>query len=264
MSRYIVITENDESDWSDQTGVVYHYPPRYKKLIEPGVKVLYYKGKLVNNLYKSKRLSSLQHYFGIGKIGKVWRDENSKNYFASIEDFRLFDEAVYFKNESGYLEKLANGLKYNYFKGNGVRPLTEDEYNTIVQLAHLKNPVLTSAEEEFEVSHTTMAPEGKQIQYYVTKYERVKVYRDKAIKIHGYSCIVCGINFKEKYGILGEGYIHIHHVRPLHSLTEEVIPDPKSDLVPVCPNCHAMLHRKKGVIVSVDELKEIIEATKKK
>lgn len=53
------------------------------------------------------------------------------------------------------------------------------------------------------------------------------------------------MNFKDKYGEVGEGYIQIHHVKPLYSLDEEIIIDPLTDLVPICPNCHSIIHRKK-------------------
>lgn len=37
----------------------------------------------------------------------------------------------------------------------------------------------------------------------------------------------------------------------------------KKDLIPVCPNCHAMLHRKiNGVEISTDELKIIVNIQK--
>ena len=36
---------------------------------------------------------------------------------------------------------------------------------------------------------------------------------------------------------------------------EEVMIDPVKDLIPVCPNCHAMIHRKKEKVVSIDELR---------
>ena len=44
------------------------------------------------------------------------------------------------------------------------------------------------------------------------------------------------------YGTLGEGVIHVHHLRELASLGEEYEVDPIKDLRPVCPNCHAILH----------------------
>jgi predicted HNH restriction endonuclease len=110
---------------------------------------------------------------------------------------------------------------------------------------------------EYDESHISAVPEGKQVRYYVTKYERVRGYRDAALKIHGYNCVVCDINFKDVYGELGEGYIHIHHTKPLFSLEEVTVPDPRTDLVPVCPNCHAMLHRKKGALITIQELREL-------
>lgn len=258
MSEYIVITENDESDWDDETGAIYHFPNKYLKLIQPGMNVVYYKGRLKNPTYTSKRLSPFPHYFGIGQIGKIWADADTKNFFAKIEGYQLFNKAVLFKNDNGYLELKANGLRYNYFRGNAIRTITPEEYFSITNYTSNGPNELIPSDLDFESAHTTAVPEGKQIQYFVTKYERIKGYRDQAIRIHGYTCKVCDINFKEKYGILGEGFIHIHHVKPLFSLTEEVIPDPKNDLVPVCPNCHAMLHRKRGVVMTVEELKSHI------
>jgi len=68
---------------------------------------------------------------------------------------------------------------------------------------------------------------------------------------------VCNINFRDSYGEIGEGFIHIHHVNPLHTLDEEVLIDPVKDLIPVCPNCHAMIHRKKDKVISIDELRHL-------
>ena len=63
------------------------------------------------------------------------------------------------------------------------------------------------------------------------------------------------------YGELGKGYIHVHHIVPLSEIGEGYEVDPINDLIPVCPNCHNMLHKKiNGKFVSIDELKEIIES----
>jgi 5-methylcytosine-specific restriction protein A len=43
---------------------------------------------------------------------------------------------------------------------------------------------------------------------------------------------------------LGAGFIQVHHTVPLSSIGTEYVIDPIRDLIPVCPNCHAMLHRK--------------------
>ncbi|WP_175752305.1 HNH endonuclease [Burkholderia anthina] len=72
-------------------------------------------------------------------------------------------------------------------------------------------------------------------------------------------CVVCAFDFGTKYGALGEGFIHVHHLRPLSQIKEEHEVDPIADLRPVCPNCHAMLHRGSRVL-TVEELKQLIVA----
>ena len=104
--------------------------------------------------------------------------------------------------------------------------------------------------------------EGKRIAYYTTKYERKPQYRKEAIRIHGCRCAVCGFDFAKMYGDLGKGFIEVHHVVPLYSLEEETVPNPATDMVCLCPNCHRMIHRKKDGIMTVEELKRIIESRK--
>ena len=74
-------------------------------------------------------------------------------------------------------------------------------------------------------------------------YERSSIARGKCIEYHGDSCLICGINFGEKYGDIGKGFIHIHHLRPLYTIRKDYVVNYKDDLIPVCPNCHAMIHR---------------------
>ena len=251
------MTENDISNWDDETGIKYHYPSRYKNKIEPGTKIVYYKGRIKDAAFKARRLSYKPHYFGTGIIGKVIKDSNSNNYFASILDFRLFNEAVDFKDGNIYLEDKANLFSGNYFRGNAVRSLSEGEYFKIISKAELLENRLKEPNVPTDESIETQVFDGRKISYYSTRYERNKSNRDMALKIHGYNCVVCNINFKQKYGEVGEGFIHIHHIKPLYSLDEEVVVDPSKDLVPVCPNCHAMIHRKKNSIYSIEELKLI-------
>jgi putative restriction endonuclease len=38
--------------------------------------------------------------------------------------------------------------------------------------------------------------------------------------------------------------------------------DPETDLVPLCANCHAMAHRRRATVTSIDELKALVEKAK--
>jgi len=79
----------------------------------------------------------------------------------------------------------------------------------------------------------------------VNRYERDQKARAACLKHFGAVCQVCGLDFAERYGAdIGEGFMHVHHKRPIHTLKSSYKVNPKKDLVPVCPNCHAMLHRK--------------------
>ncbi len=88
-------------------------------------------------------------------------------------------------------------------------------------------------------------------------YERNPKNRKRCIEKYGYKCAVCNFDFYETYGEIGKNFIHIHHLKPLADLggEKEVSID---DLRPVCPNCHAMLHRKNKGVYSISELKRKI------
>lgn len=88
-------------------------------------------------------------------------------------------------------------------------------------------------------------------------YERDANARSECIRHNGTVCVVCGFDFFKVYGELGLGFIHVHHVRDVAVQGQTTI-NPKKDLVPVCPNCHAMLHKRSKPARSVEDLKQII------
>jgi len=102
-------------------------------------------------------------------------------------------------------------------------------------------------------------PEGQIKVFYTKRYERDPKNRAKAIQLHGTACIICGFDFEKVYGKEGKGIIDIHHNKPLYSLNEEVIVNPKTDLVPVCPNCHRMIHRTRKAACTVEEIKSMLK-----
>jgi hypothetical protein len=71
---------------------------------------------------------------------------------------------------------------------------------------------------------------------------RVNPDRAACIAHYGNTCQVCSFNFGKTYGQLGDGFIHVHHIAPLRTVGQRCRVDPINDLIPVCPNCHAMLH----------------------
>ena len=90
----------------------------------------------------------------------------------------------------------------------------------------------------------------------VNIYERNPQARKKCIEHYGCNCVVCDFNFGDEFSELGQGFIHVHHLKPLSEIGQEYKLDPIKDLRPVCPNCHAMLHRKKDTL-GIDELRKL-------
>ncbi len=100
--------------------------------------------------------------------------------------------------------------------------------------------------------------EGAKKRITVNAYERDPKARKACLKRHGYRCAVCTMNFQEVYGTIGKQFIHVHHKKPLAGRRTDYLCKPTIDLVPVCPNCHAMLHTSKPPL-GVAELKERLD-----
>ena len=173
-------------------------------------------------------------------------------------------------------------LKYIYALAIGRRPgtfNTSEPIQVIPKLGFKIKRVPKNLEVEFTKRYWTSAKSG---QYFpdeipepetvtegakqtvvVNKYERNLAARIKCIEKWGVSCAVCNFHFEQTYGSRGASYIHVHHLKPLGEIGKSYKLDPAKDLRPVCPNCHAMLHRTVPAI-SIAELKTVMTAAKRK
>ncbi|HEY1903183.1 MAG TPA: HNH endonuclease [Terracidiphilus sp.] len=120
----------------------------------------------------------------------------------------------------------------------GRKSPAEPKDGTIRQHA---NHAITLADEILEPD---AFPEGGRKTIIVNAYERSAQARHLCIKHYGFICCVCGLDFEQKYGPLGKGFIHVHHIFKISKIGKKYTVDPKKDLRLVCPNCHAMLHRR--------------------
>lgn len=109
---------------------------------------------------------------------------------------------------------------------------------------------------EYELSEQEQEQliEGAKKQIVVNAYERNGEARRKCIEHYGTSCMVCGFDAGAIYGEEFEGMIHVHHIKPLNEIGTEYVVDPIQDLVPVCPNCHMILHSTNNTY-TLEELK---------
>ncbi|MFK5947489.1 MAG: HNH endonuclease [Methylococcales bacterium] len=104
--------------------------------------------------------------------------------------------------------------------------------------------------------------EGSEFSVEQTIHERNPVARQECIDHFGAMCQVCYFDISKSYGPIGIGFIHVHHLAPISKSNGEYNIDPEKDLIPLCPNCHAMIHRVNPPY-TVGELKEIYQVNNK-
>lgn len=105
-----------------------------------------------------------------------------------------------------------------------------------------------------EVAEGRSYPEGAVRRILVNAYERNATARKRCIAHYGTACSICGCDFAAIYGPIGAGLIHVHHLQPLAEMGMAYSPDPIRDLRPICPNCHAIIHRRDPAY-TLDEVK---------
>ena len=101
----------------------------------------------------------------------------------------------------------------------------------------------------------TLYMEGALKTILTDSFERNLQARRRCIAIHGTACTVCGFDFGLVYGEAFAGKIEVHHRKPLSEIRENYLVDPVNDLIPVCPNCHLILHSKAEGVFTVEDLK---------
>jgi 5-methylcytosine-specific restriction enzyme A len=131
-----------------------------------------------------------------------------------------------------------------------------------LNLVSKENTLYTPVERlstEIEVyNEAQFLKEGKAVQVSVSRYERNFLARKKCLEHHGYQCAGCNMEFGAVYGGWAAGFMHVHHIKPMHELKREYTIDPIDDLIPLCPNCHAVVHLSKPVL-TIPELKKLLK-----
>lgn len=101
-------------------------------------------------------------------------------------------------------------------------------------------------------------PEGAAKTVTVNRYERDRRNRAAAIAIHGLSCKACDMNFGERYGPIASGFIEVHHTVPVSRLGTGYVIDPRTDLIPLCSNCHSVAHRQDPPM-AVEDIRRLLQ-----
>lgn len=111
--------------------------------------------------------------------------------------------------------------------------------------------------------------EGTQTIVRTKVYKRSSKLRAQAINYYTnidgrIKCKVCCFDFEEFYGEHGAGFIEIHHQKPVFQFdgedVERTITNALENVIPVCSNCHRMIHRRRDNPLSFSEMKSHIKS----
>lgn len=100
--------------------------------------------------------------------------------------------------------------------------------------------------------------EGACASVLLDRFERNTAARARCLEERGRRCLICGFDFGEFYGEACEGMIEVHHIEPLSSIRKDHVVDPAKDLIPVCPNCHWVLHADSHGVRSPEEVRAMV------
>ncbi len=229
--------------------------PRFRLLIEKGFAVVggdrQQYGEQLAKLAESDILLMYQNRVGIVAVGKVkesWDEVSHPDYLYytaremeltnGVHEYRIaVDWFLDLSSSPIGLEEIRNRL--GYIPRGAVKRIVTQQAEVARIIEELWATRSTIPE---EVAEPSLYVEGAIRMISVNAYERNSEARRRCIEHHGTKCCICGFSFGAIYGSEAEGYIHVHHIRPLSEIGGKYVVDPINDLQPVCPNCHAVLH----------------------
>lgn len=140
----LVLAENEATEsgitYEDRTGVSYQYPKMYQRIIRPGERFVYYRGRRKRGGGRAPQV-----YFGSGVIGETRADANAPGRFiCDILDYYPFPTPVPFKKENeAYFETGAE--RRGYFQ-RGVRVISQDDFQCILSAVQDSTVSTTNAD----------------------------------------------------------------------------------------------------------------------
>ncbi len=181
-----------------------------------------------------------------------WTDKDQ--YYGGITSFY-----ARFKLLEEYSDDILSLNHMHEFGYQGI-PRSVREIKDEALLDFLLHPHQIANDEAYDVDYPENDDklyEGALMKVNVNKYERNQKARRECVAKKGYQCLVCGRDFEATYGEIGKNFIHVHHLTPISTIGQEYELNVDTDLAPVCPNCHYMLHRKNPPY-TIEELKDIL------
>jgi predicted HNH restriction endonuclease len=181
------------------------------------------------------------------------KDNKFSQKVRNLKSHNTFEEkgfAKYNKTEKRF-EITKKGIKALNDNKDSLMYLIGNNFNIMDSLNGLG--FLTDNQERMEVfEEGVLITEGCSEYVLSKKIKRSSRLRKMAIEYYqgdqgSISCNICSFNFEDTYGGPAKGYIEMHHLVPVYMYEGEdlqkTIEGAIKNLLPVCANCHRVIHR---------------------
>jgi len=176
----------------------------------------------------------------------LFDNENARDIclpFSKKDGYGYGQSNIWYANKNSHCEKFKDDIVIRIEKI--IREnIIDNSYND--EQKYFEGKINSRVKEVFTLSRNALARK-KCLEYYFPDNKN-------------YNCILCGFEFEKQYGSLGKNFIEVHHIEShtTKSKTEgkhEI--NPIKELIPICSNCHTIIHREKPAI-SIEKMKEIL------
>lgn len=180
----------------------------------------------------------------------LFENENERNIylpFSKKDGYGYGQSNIWYANNNSRSKKFRDNIIIQIEKIISEN-ITDNSYND--ELKYFEGKINSRVKEVFTLTRNAFARK-KCLEYH---------FPDKI----NYRCTLCGFDFEKQYGSLGEKFIEVHHIEShtTKSMTKgkhEI--NPVKDLIPICSNCHSVIHRLRPA-VSIRKMEEIIRNRK--
>ena len=180
-----------------------------------------------------------------------------RNKIATNGEMRAEDDAIG-QQYSVHLRTYSNFLESKTFKQLFKQKSSSGGATSSSKPAATSQPPSTPKERQMTEGERKHVEQEREV------VKRNPLLRQACIDKYGYQCQCCGMNFADVYGeVLGGRFIEVHHLKMISTYDEQLPDDYLENLVPLCSNCHSMIHHGPNGPLTLRELRDAYKGEKK-
>lgn len=196
-----------------------------------------------------------------GSFGSIY-EQTDHNFYDRVRNRIAIDAAMRVEDEAAGLQYSVHLRTYSRFlESKAFKQLGKQRINVEGRASTQRTTATTYTSSKPKERALT---EGEKRHVEFEQAHRNPALRQACIDKYGYQCQCCGMNFAELYGEeLGSNFIEVHHLKMISTFDESRPEDFLENLVPLCSNCHSMIHHGKDGPLTLAELREAYKGEKR-